>query len=80
MKFLITSDWHIRSTVPSCLDITQEQWMELQMRLCPCICMDEFGCLRERCIQIHTYTSKLENSKFSVILGNPYLPIKNRAF
>lgn len=30
MKFLITSDWHIRSTVPSCLEFTSEEWMELQ--------------------------------------------------
>jgi len=30
MKFLITSDWHIRSTVPRCLDMTQEEWMNVQ--------------------------------------------------
>ena len=30
MKFLITSDWHIRSTVPSCLDFTPEEWINLQ--------------------------------------------------
>ena len=30
MKEVITSDWHIRSTVPSCIDATQQEWMEIQ--------------------------------------------------
>ena len=29
-KVLSTADWHIRSTVPSCLDMTQQEWMDLQ--------------------------------------------------
>jgi len=30
---MITADWHMRSTVPSCLEMTQEQWMELQKKV-----------------------------------------------
>lgn len=26
-RHLITADWHIRSTVPSCIDATQEDWV-----------------------------------------------------
>ena len=29
-KHLITSDWHIRSTVPSCIEATPEEWMNFQ--------------------------------------------------
>jgi len=29
-KLLITADWHIRSTVPSCIDMNNEQWMDFQ--------------------------------------------------
>lgn len=29
-KLLITADWHIRSTVPSCIEATQEEWMNFQ--------------------------------------------------
>ena len=31
-KLLITADWHIRSTVPSCIEATQEEWMEFQKK------------------------------------------------
>ena len=44
-----------------------KQWMGLQMGLCACIYMDECGCLREWCIQIHTCTSKLENCGLSKV-------------
>lgn len=30
MKFLVTADWHIRSTVPSCLEMNQNEWMDVQ--------------------------------------------------
>lgn len=30
MKLLITSDWHIRSTVPGCLEMNSDQWMDVQ--------------------------------------------------
>lgn len=30
MKFLVTGDWHLRSTVPSCLDYTQNEWINIQ--------------------------------------------------
>lgn len=30
MKNLITSDWHLRSTVPSCIDATPTEWMDIQ--------------------------------------------------
>lgn len=29
-SFIITADWHLRSTVPSCLDYTQDEWINLQ--------------------------------------------------
>ena len=29
-RHLITADWHIRSTVPSCIEATQEEWMNFQ--------------------------------------------------
>ena len=29
-KLLITADWHIRSTVPSCIEATPEEWMNFQ--------------------------------------------------
>lgn len=29
-KVLITSDWHIRSTVPSCVEATPSEWMDIQ--------------------------------------------------
>lgn len=29
-KHLITADWHIRSTVPSCIEATPEEWMNFQ--------------------------------------------------
>ena len=29
-KVLTTADWHIRSTVPSCMDMSQSEWMDLQ--------------------------------------------------
>lgn len=32
MKFLITADWHIRSTVPSCIEATPEEWMDFQKK------------------------------------------------
>lgn len=31
-KLLITADWHIRSTVPSCIEATQEEWMKFQKK------------------------------------------------
>ena len=30
MKSLVTADWHIRGTVPSCVDATPKEWMDLQ--------------------------------------------------
>ena len=30
MRFLVTADWHIRGTVPSCVDATPKEWMNLQ--------------------------------------------------
>ena len=30
MKILCSSDWHLRSTVPSCLDYTQPEWINIQ--------------------------------------------------
>lgn len=32
MKLLITADWHIRSTVPSCIEATPEEWMDFQKK------------------------------------------------
>ena len=32
MRFLVTSDWHLRSTVPSCVEATQEEWMDIQRK------------------------------------------------
>ena len=32
MKYVITSDWHLRSTVPSCIEVTQPKWMEIQRK------------------------------------------------
>ena len=32
MKYIITSDWHLRSTVPSCIEATQPEWMEIQRK------------------------------------------------
>lgn len=29
-RHLITADWHIRSTVPSCIEATPEEWMDFQ--------------------------------------------------
>ena len=31
-KHLITADWHIRSTVPSCIEATPEEWMKFQKK------------------------------------------------
>ena len=31
-KLLITADWHIRSTVPSCIEATPEEWMDFQKK------------------------------------------------
>ena len=31
-KYLITADWHIRSTVPSCIEATPEEWMDFQKK------------------------------------------------
>lgn len=31
-RHLITADWHIRSTVPSCIEATPEEWMEFQKK------------------------------------------------
>ena len=33
MKQLVTADWHIRATVPSCIDATQGEWMNEQKRV-----------------------------------------------
>lgn len=30
VKLLITSDWHLRGTVPSCVDATPTEWMDIQ--------------------------------------------------
>ena len=30
MKALVTADWHLRSTVPSCCTMSQEEWFEVQ--------------------------------------------------
>ena len=30
MKILVSADWHLRSTVPSCLDYSQSEWIEIQ--------------------------------------------------
>lgn len=32
MKILSTADWHIRSTVPGCLDMSVSDWMEFQRK------------------------------------------------
>ena len=32
MRFLITSDWHLRSTVPSCVNATETEWMDIQRK------------------------------------------------
>ena len=32
MRLLITADWHIRSTVPSCIEATPEEWMDFQKK------------------------------------------------
>jgi hypothetical protein len=29
-KYIISSDWHLRSTVPSCVEATQPEWVETQ--------------------------------------------------
>lgn len=31
-RHLITADWHIRSTVPSCIEATPEEWMKFQKK------------------------------------------------
>lgn len=31
-KHLITADWHIRSTVPGCIEMTPEEWMDFQKK------------------------------------------------
>lgn len=31
-RHLITADWHIRSTVPGCIEATPEEWMEFQKK------------------------------------------------
>lgn len=31
-RHLITADWHIRSTVPSCIEATPEEWMDFQKK------------------------------------------------
>lgn len=32
MKELTTADWHIRSTVPRCIEATQQEWMDIQRK------------------------------------------------
>ena len=29
-KFIVTADWHLRSTVPSCLDMSETEWIYVQ--------------------------------------------------
>ncbi len=31
-RHLITADWHVRSTVPSCIEMTPEEWMDFQKK------------------------------------------------
>jgi len=29
-RFIVSADWHLRSTVPDCVDATQEEWISIQ--------------------------------------------------